>query len=60
MYYGAITLIDKATGNFTTVEGKYVPDTWAERKPARRFLSLSSAPLCVPHDVDSWFVATPI
>ena len=21
---------------------------------------LSSAPLCVPHDVDSWFVATPI
>lgn len=60
MYYGAITLIDEATGAFRTVEGKYVPDTWAKRKPARRFLSLSSAPLCVPHDVDSWFVATPI
>lgn len=60
MYYGAITLIDEATGNFRTVEGKYVADTWAKRKPARRFLSLSSAPLCVPHDVDSWFVATPI
>lgn len=60
MYYGAITLIDEATGTFRTVEGKYVPDTWAKRKPARRFLSLSSAPLCVPHDVDSWFVATPI
>ncbi len=60
MYYGAITLIDEATGVFRTVEGKYVPDTWAKRKPARRFLSLSSAPLCVPHDVDSWFVATPI
>jgi hypothetical protein len=60
MYYGAITLIDEATGNFRTVEGKYVADTWAKRKPARRFLSLSSAPLCVPHDVDSWFVAKPI
>jgi hypothetical protein len=60
MYYGAITLIDEATGNFQTVEGKYVPDTWAKRKPARRFLSLSSAPLCVPHAVDSWFVAYPI
>lgn len=60
MYYGAITLIDEATGKFRTVEGKYVPDTWAKRKPARRFLNLSSAPLCVPHDVDSWFVAKPI
>lgn len=58
MYYGAITLIDDATGNFRTVEGKYVPDTWTKRKPARRFLQLSSAPLSVPHDVDSWFVAT--
>lgn len=60
MYYGAITLITEPNGNFRTVEGKYVPDTWAERKPARRFLNLSSAPLCVPHDVDSWFVAVPI
>lgn len=57
MYYGAITLIDDKTGKFKTVEGKYVPDTWAERKPARRFLQLSSAPLPVPHNVDSWFVA---
>lgn len=60
MYYGAITLIKEPDGNFMTVEGKYVPDTWTKRKPARRFLNLSSAPLCVPHDVDSWFVATPI
>lgn len=58
MYYGAITLIDDATGNFRTIEGKYVPDAWTKRKPARRFLQLSSAPLSVPHDVDSWFVAT--
>ena len=60
MYYGAITLITEPNGNFRTVEGKYVPDTWTKRKPARRFLNLSSAPLCVPHDVDSWFVAVPI
>lgn len=58
MYYGAITLIDEATKNFRTVEGKYVPDTWTKRKPARRFLQLQSAPLSVPHDVESWFVAT--
>lgn len=60
MYYGAITLIDEPNGNFRTVEGKLVPDTWTKRKPARRFLNISSAPLCVPHDVDSWFVAQPI
>jgi len=57
MYYGAITLIDDATKNFRTVEGKYVPDTWVKKKPARRFLQLSSAPLPVPHNVDSWYVA---
>ena len=57
MYYGAITLVDENTKAFRTVEGKYVPDTWVKRKPARRFLQLSSAPLSVPHDVDSWFVA---
>lgn len=57
MYYGAITLINEITREFKTVEGKYVPDMWAKRKPARRFLQLQSAPLPVPHDVDSWFVA---
>lgn len=57
MYYGAITLLDDKTGKFRTVEGKYVPDTWAEKKPSRRFLQLSSAPLPVPHNVDSWYMA---
>lgn len=57
MYYGAITLVDENTKNFRTVEGKYVPDTWVKRKPARRFLQLQSAPLSVPHEVDSWYVA---
>lgn len=57
MYYGATTLIDKKTEEFYTVEGARVPDSWAERKPARRFLQLNSNPLPVPHEVDSWFVA---
>ena len=57
MYYGANTLIDKKTEEFYTVEGARVPDSWAERKPARRFLQLNSNPLPVPHEVDSWFVA---
>ena len=57
MYYGATTLIDKKTEEFYTVEGARVPDSWAERKPARRFLQLNSNPRPVPHEVDSWFVA---
>lgn len=57
MYYGAITLADPRTESFRTVEGKYVPDSWITRRPAKRTLQLSSAPLCVPHDVESWFVA---
>lgn len=60
MCYGAITLISEPQGSFRTVEGKYVPDTWTKRKPARRLLNLSSAPLPVPTDVDSWYTATPI
>ena len=61
MYYGAVTILDGRGGSaetFKTVEGARVPDTWTERKPARRFLQLNSNPLPVPHEVDSWFVAT--
>ncbi len=61
MYYGAITILSNKGAEqetFVTIEGARVPDTWAERKPARRFLQLNSSPLPVPHEVDSWFVAT--
>lgn len=58
MYYGAITHIDENTKTFKTVEGQYVPNSYVARRPDRRFLELSSAPLPVPHEVDSWFVAT--
>ena len=57
MAYGAITLIDKDTEKFFTVEGARVPDSWIQKKPARRFLQLNSKPLPIPHEVDSWFVA---
>lgn len=55
-YYGAITVLDD-NGSFITVEGCRVPETWVERRPSRRFLQLSTKPLPVPHEVNSWFVA---
>lgn len=58
MYYGAVGIVDEAGKTISVVEGVRVPEQWVERRPARRFLQLSSAPLCVPHEVDSWFVAT--
>ncbi len=57
LMYGAVTMLDK-DDQFVTVEGEKVPETWAERNPARRFLQLNSKPLPVPHEIDSWFVAT--
>jgi len=56
MYYGAITLMGN-NDNFITVEGETIPESWSERDPARRFLKLSSRPLPVPHEINSWYVA---
>jgi len=58
MYYGAICIADEQGKTISVVEGARVPEQWVKRSPARRFLQLSSAPLPVPHEVDSWFVAT--
>lgn len=57
MAYAAITLIDKSTDKFATYEAERVPDQWTEKRPDRHFLSLSSKPLAIPREVDSWFVA---
>lgn len=57
MYYGAVGIVDEAGKTIAVVEGSRIPEQWVERKPARRFLQLNSAPLCVPHEVDSWYVA---
>lgn len=59
MNYGAVT-IKKTSGGVETIatyEAPRVADSWIERKPVRRFLQLNSAPLPIPHEVDSWFVA---
>lgn len=58
MYYGAVGIVDEAGKTIAVVEGSRIPEQWVKRSPARRFLQLNSAPLCVPHEVDSWFVAT--
>lgn len=58
MYYGAIGMTDRKKDNIYVAEGTRIPDQWVEGNPARRFLQLNSAPLPVPHEVDSWLVAT--
>lgn len=57
MNYSAVTVLDRETESFVTVEGARVPTSWIERNPDRRFLQLNSNPLPIPHEVDSWFVA---
>ena len=58
MYYGAVGVVDETGKSIGVAEGARIPEQWVKRSPARRFLQLNSAPLCVPHEVDSWFVAT--
>lgn len=57
MYYGAVGVVDETGKSIGVAEGSRIPEQWVKRSPARRFLQLNSAPLCVPHEVDSWFVA---
>ncbi len=57
MYYGAIAVVDEKGKQIGVAEGSRVPDQWVERKPPRRFLQLSAAPIPVPHEVDAWHVA---
>ena len=58
MYYGGGGVVDESGKTIAVVEGSRIPEQWVERRPPRRFLQLNSAPLCVPHEVDSWYVAT--
>lgn len=52
--YGAVTLLDKETEQWTTYEDTRVPDSWTEKKPDRRMLSVTSRPLVIPHEVNAW------
>ncbi|MCM3567857.1 major capsid protein [Neobacillus mesonae] len=58
LLYGAVTLADAKTNNFVTFEGTRIPDSWVQKNPAARYLQINSRPLPVPHEVDSWYVAT--
>lgn len=60
MYYGGVGIADEEGKTLAVVEGARVPEQWVERNPARRFVQINSAPIPVPHEVDSWLVATVI
>lgn len=57
MAYGGIGVVDDEKKLIGYAEGKRIPDTYVMRKPVRRFLNLSSAPMPVPVEANSWFVA---
>ncbi len=54
MLYGAVTQVEK--GVFTTYEASRVPKVWADEENEVQKVRLSSRPLPVPEDVDSWCV----
>ena len=56
MLYGMITRVDKTSGNFVNYMQEYVPHTWWTENPSQKFISISSRPLPMPHDLKSWYV----
>lgn len=54
--YGSITLMDERSEQHMTYMDTYVPDKWVTKKPAQKFISVSSRPLPMPHDLKSWTV----
>jgi hypothetical protein len=58
LYYGLMMFTDPATGNFRQVVGTRAADSWIQKDPDARFLTLNARPLPVPHEVDSWYVLT--
>lgn len=57
MYYGVMVFAEENTRTFRSVIGTRAADSWVQKEPAQRFITLSSRPLPVPHEVDSWYVA---
>lgn len=58
LYYGLNMFTDPITKNFRQVIGTRAADTWVQKDPDARFISLNARPLPVPHEVDSWYVLT--
>jgi len=57
LYYGVMTFADIITKTFRSVIGTRAADSWVQKEPAARFLTLNSRPLPIAHEIDSWFVA---
>ena len=58
MYYGLMMFTDTDTKEYRSVYGTRGADSWVQKDPDARFLTLNSRPLPVPHEVDSWYVLT--
>lgn len=54
--YGAVTQMEKE--DFVTYEGTRVPKQYSDQKNDSKMLRVTSRPVPVPYDVDSWYVAT--
>lgn len=54
--YGANLVADE-NGNFMFAEAKVYPQVWGEMEPPKRVLQLLSRPICVPANVDGWYVS---
>jgi Phage major capsid protein E. len=57
MAYGAVDIADEENNIIRTVQAARVPDSWVEKRPTRRIVNLSSRPLPIPREVDSWVSA---
>ena len=55
LYYGLQAFTDPQTGNFRQVIGTRAADSWIQKDPDVRFLSLNARPLPVPHEVCFWY-----
>lgn len=54
--YGGITIMGE-DGEFQTIPGNRVPQSWTTREPAVRWLQVNSRPMIIPDNVDGWYTA---
>lgn len=57
MGYGSVDIADENSETIRSIVGARVPDSWVEKRPTRRMVNLSSRPLPIPREVDSWVSA---
>lgn len=57
MIYGAYTFVDE-NDSFQTVEGRYCPEIFTDRRARTQTVMVTSRPLPAPYKNDSWWTAT--